>query len=198
MRVGVPGLQNVTDSLAAAAVAFELGVEFDAIADALDDFHGAGRRFEVLFDDGDVMVVDDYAHHPSEIKATLAAARAAYDKHIIAVFQPHLYSRTKLFSDEFAEALALADEVIVAPIYAAREQPMDGVGGEAIVELMQRNGFANVRYAPDMDALPDELAASIRKGDMVLVLGAGDITEVGHRLARKAHRTPCSIRAQKR
>ena len=191
VRVGVPGLQNVTDSLAAAAVAFELGVEFDAIAEALRDFRGADRRFEVLFDDGDAMVVDDYAHHPSEIKATLTAARAAYDKRIIAVFQPHLYSRTKIFLNEFAEALALADEVIVAPIYAAREQPMAGVSAENIVEMMKRNGFTNVRYAPDKDALPDQLAASIGKGDMVLVLGAGDISEVGHALAgRKGGSVP--------
>lgn len=183
VRLGVPGLQNVTDSLAAAAVAFEMGVGFDAIAAALCDFRGAGRRFEVLYDDGEVMVVDDYAHHPSEIKATLVAARSAYDKRITAVFQPHLYSRTRVFLDEFAEALAMADEVIVAPVYAAREQPMDGVSAESIVEVMKRNGFANARYAPDMSALPDELAASISKGDLVLILGAGDITEVGRRLA---------------
>jgi len=183
VRVGVPGLQNVTDSLAAAAVAFELGVEFDAIKDGLRDFRGAGRRFEVLYDDGDVMVVDDYAHHPSEIKATLTAARGAYDKHIIAVFQPHLYSRTKFFQSEFAESLALADEVILAPIYAAREQPMEGVSAGNIVDLMKQSGFANVRYAPDKDALPEQLAASLVAGDMVLVLGAGDIRSVSERLA---------------
>ena len=183
VRVGVPGLQNVTDSLAAAAVAFELGVEFDAIRDGLSDFRGAGRRFEVLYDDGDVMVVDDYAHHPSEIKATLTAARAAYDKRIIAVFQPHLYSRTKFFQSEFAESLALADEVVLAPIYAAREQPLAGVSAGNIVDIMKQSGFANVRYAPDKDSLPEELAGSLTKGDMVLVLGAGDIREVSERLA---------------
>jgi UDP-N-acetylmuramate--alanine ligase len=183
VRVGVPGLQNVTDSLAAAAVAFEMGVEFDAIADGLADFRGAGRRFEVLHDDGDLMVVDDYAHHPSEIKATLSAARAAYDKRIIAVFQPHLYSRTKLFQQEFAEALALADEVIVAPIYAAREQPMEGVCASNIVHLMKKSGFERVRYARDKATLSEELVGSLRKGDMVLVLGAGDIRMVSERLA---------------
>ena len=183
--VGVPGLQNVTDSLAAAAVAFEMGVDFDAIAGALHDFRGAGRRFEVLLDDGDVMIVDDYAHHPSEIKATLTATRAAFaDKRIIAVFQPHLYSRTKLFQDDFAEALTLADEVIVVPIYAAREQPMHGVSAQNIVDLMVKNGFANVRYASDMDALPAELAGSITEGDLVLALGAGDICTVSARLAK--------------
>ena len=183
VHVGVPGLQNVIDSLAAAAASFELGVEFDAIADALRDFRGAGRRFEVLFDDGKVMVVDDYAHHPSEIRATLTAARAAYDKRIIAVFQPHLYSRTKLFQKEFAEALALADEVVVAPIYAAREQPMEGVCATNIVDLMRKNGSANVRYVSDKDVLSGELSGTLKSGDMVLVLGAGDIRMVGEQLA---------------
>jgi len=183
VHVGVPGMQNVTDSLAAAAVAFEMGVSFDAISAALYDFKGAGRRFEILFNDGEVMVVDDYAHHPAEIKATLSGTRAAYNKRIIAVFQPHLYSRTKLFTDDFASALSIADEVIVTAIYAAREQPMEGVSAENIVDKMKANGFENVRYAPDKNVLPDELAGRIHGGDMVLVLGAGDVRMVSERLA---------------
>ena len=185
VRVGVPGIQNVVDSLAAAAVAFELGVGLDAIADALQDFRGAGRRFEILFDDRGIMVVDDYAHHPIEIKATLSAARAAYDKRIIAVFQPHLYSRTKIFQEDFAEALTLADEVIIAPIYAAREQPMEGVSSENIVALMKRNGFEDVRFGSDKDAIAEDLAGSLREGDLVLVLGAGDIRQVTEQLAER-------------
>lgn len=184
IKLGVPGLQNVTDSLAAAAAAFEMGVGFDAVRDALRDFHGAGRRFEILYNDGDMMVVDDYAHHPAEIKATLTGARAAYrDKHIIAVFQPHLYSRTKIFEAEFASVLSTVDEVIVASIYAAREKPMEGVSGENIVNRMRESGFTNVRYAPDKNVLPEELAARIGKGDMVMVIGAGDIRTVGDKLA---------------
>lgn len=183
VRVGVPGVQNVVDSLAAAAVAFELGVGFDAIAGALQNFQGAGRRFEILFDDRGIMVVDDYAHHPVEIRATLSAARAAYDKRLVAVFQPHLYSRTKIFQADFAEALALAEEVIVAPIYAAREQPMEGVSSENLVALMKQNGFKNVRFAPDKGVIAQDLAGSLKEGDMVLVLGAGDIRQVTERLA---------------
>ncbi len=183
VRVGVPGIQNVVDSLAAAAVAFELGVAFDAVADALADFRGAGRRFEVLYDDGSKMVVDDYAHHPIEVKATLSAARAAYDKRIIAVFQPHLYSRTRIFCNDFAEALSLADEVVVAPIYAAREQPVEGVSAESLVTLMKQNGFTNVRYAPEKGEIAADLAARISDGDLVLVLGAGDIRQVSEKLA---------------
>lgn len=182
VKLGVPGEQNVMDSLAAAAVAFELGADFVSVKSGLAEFHGAGRRFEILFD-GDVMVVDDYAHHPNEIKATLTGARNAYDKHIIAIFQPHLYSRTKLFLNEFADALAIADEVIVSPIYAAREKPIDGVSAESIIEKLKSSGFANVHYASDKDAIADELSSRIKAGDMALILGAGDIRAVGEKLA---------------
>jgi UDP-N-acetylmuramate--alanine ligase len=182
VRLGVPGEQNVVDSLAAAAVAFELGVEFDVVNEALQWFRGAARRFEILLD-GEVMVVDDYAHHPAEIEATLKSARAAYGRRIIAVFQPHLYSRTQHLMDDFARALSLADEVILTPIYAAREEPIEGVTGESIVNRMREMGFASARYASDTDALPEELARLAKPGDMVLILGAGDIRAVGERLA---------------
>lgn len=184
ISLGVPGKQNVVDSLAAVAVAFELGAGFEAAQRALREFRGAGRRFEVLFDRGDVMVVDDYAHHPAEIAATLSGARSAYGgRRITAVFQPHLFSRTKAFLAEFSEALSAADEVIVTSIYAAREQPMDGVSGEGIVNMMKGNGFAAVRYAPEKSTVAGELAARVGPGDLVLVFGAGDIRAVGEELA---------------
>ena len=183
VQLGVPGVQNVTDSLAAAGVAFELGVDFDDVRSALHDFKGVGRRFEILYDDQRIMVVDDYAHHPVELRATLESARAAYDKRIIAVFQPHLYSRTKLLLDDFADALSLADQVTICPVYAAREQPSEGVAAEAIVEKMSANGFANVRYAPDKESVASDLAARVETGDMVLILGAGDIRTVAEDLA---------------
>ena len=184
IELSVPGEQNVIDSLAAVAVAFELGVDIANVQEALRSFRGTGRRFEVLYNNDDVMVIDDYAHHPTEINATLRAARSAYNnKHIIAVFQPHLYSRTQALAEEFAEALSLADEVIVTSIYAAREQPIEGVSGENIVSGLRKRGFANARYAPNKDMLPSELANSMNKGDMVLVLGAGDIRSVAEELA---------------
>ncbi len=182
IELGVPGEQNVVDSLAAAAVALELGARVDDIQDALADFRGAARRFDILYNDRGMMVVDDYAHHPAEIAATLNAA-GSYGRRIIAVFQPHLYSRTRAFASEFAEALAIADEVIVTAIYAAREKPMEGVSGESIVEAMHRGGFTAARYAPDKDALPDELTREMREGDMALILGAGDIRQVAEKLA---------------
>ncbi|OFX14534.1 MAG: UDP-N-acetylmuramate--L-alanine ligase, partial [Armatimonadetes bacterium RBG_16_58_9] len=178
VKLAVPGEQNIVDSLAAVAVAFELGVGFDAVQSALGDFGGAGRRFEVLYDDGQVMVVDDYAHHPVELRATLESARAAYDKRIVAVFQPHLYSRTKLLLDDFAEALSLADDVTVCPVYAAREKPSDGIDAEAIVEKMRANGFTNVRHAPAKDSGTAQLLRRIQPGDLGLILGAGDIRTV--------------------
>lgn len=182
VRISVPGLHNISNSLAAAAVAFEMGIGFEAIANGLSSFCGTGRRFEILYSD-DALVVDDYAHHPSEIKATLSTARAAYNRRIIAVFQPHLYSRTKTFQKEIAESLALADEVIVTPIYAAREQPIEGVSAEAIVDLMKLGGFQSVRYATDKNILADELAKSVGCDEMVIILGAGDIRQVSERLA---------------
>ena len=183
IRLGVNGEQNVQDSLAAVAVALEMGVDFKAIQSALPDFHGAGRRFEILYNDKDVMVVDDYAHHPVEIKATLKGACSAYRKKTIAVFQPHLYSRTQIFLDDFADALSIADEVIIVPIYAAREKPIEGVSAESIVERMKQKGFANVRFASDKAILADELSKQINGGEMVVILGAGDIRTVGEELA---------------
>jgi UDP-N-acetylmuramate--alanine ligase len=183
MELGVPGEQNVVDSLAAAAVAFELGATFEDVRAGLAGFRGAVRRFDILFDDRGIMVVDDYAHHPAEIAATLRAARSGYGKRIIAVFQPHLYSRTQAFTKEFAEFLSLADEVIVTAIYAARDLPIEGVSGEDIVRELRSRGFANARYVSDKETLPRELANTVRDGDMVLVLGAGDIRQVAERLA---------------
>lgn len=184
VRLGVPGRQNIADSLAAAGAAFELGAEFEDVQEALRRFHGAGRRFEVLFDDERVLVIDDYAHHPAEIRATLEAARSAYpDRRIIAVFQPHLYSRTAALLDEFADSLLLADEAIVTSIYAAREAPMEGVNAQAIVTRMKERGFSDAAYLADKSLIPAALASRIRDGDLVIVLGAGDIRQVGEELA---------------
>lgn len=183
VMLGVPGEQNIVDALAASAVAFEMDVTFESIRDGLAAFRGAGRRFEILLE-GDVMVVDDYAHHPTEVAATLGSAKSAYpDRRLVAVFQPHLYSRTQAFARDFARSLSAADEVIVTAIYAAREQPIEGVSAETIVRILQESGFANAIYAPDKDTVAADLACSLRRGDLALIMGAGDIREVGERLA---------------
>ncbi|HOM71850.1 MAG TPA: cyanophycin synthetase, partial [Armatimonadota bacterium] len=179
VTLGVPGMQNVENSLAAAALGFELGASVDAIRHGLSRFKGTGRRFEMLGVIGDIMVVDDYAHHPREIQATLSAARAGWNRRIIAVFQPHLYSRTQFFAKEFAESLSAADVVIVTDIYAAREKPIEGVTPQMISDQIQG---PEVHYIPDKDSMVGFLLANVRPGDMVITLGAGDIRVVGEEL----------------
>lgn len=180
VTLGVPGVQNIANSLAAAAIGFELGVSFEAIRTGLADFKGTGRRFEHIGTLNDVMIVDDYAHHPKEIEATLAAARSGWGRRIIAVFQPHLYSRTKFFAQDFAESLSAADVVVVTSIYAAREKPIEGVAAEMISGRIVKD---RVHYIPDKSKIVDFLLTEVRPGDMVITLGAGDIRTVAEDLA---------------
>lgn len=184
----VPGRHNVLDSLAAVAAALQLGVPFEDIQGGLSHFKGVHRRFEIL-GDGDIMVVDDYAHHPTEVEATLTSARTAYhDRRLVVVFQPHLYSRTRTFAREFARALAHAHRVVVTDIFASRERPpeqsVEWVSSQAIVDLMDETGFADVEYYPDKDNVANDLFDTLKSGDLVLVMGAGDIRMVGEQLAR--------------
>jgi len=182
VTLDVPGMHNLIDSLAAAGAAFELGADFESIATGLEGFSGADRRFDILRE-GEIMVVDDYAHHPTEVRATLDSARAAYpDRRIVAVFQPHLYSRTSDFAQEFAQALSIADEVWLAPIYAAREQPVEGVTSRLIADRMP--GASSV-VVEDMGSISRALMLSLRPGDLVLVMGAGDIRAVAEELAER-------------
>ncbi|MGQ9456315.1 MAG: UDP-N-acetylmuramate--L-alanine ligase [Armatimonadota bacterium] len=183
VTVGVPGEQNVMNSLAAVVVGFELGVPFETICRALESYRGAPRRFEVLYND-DVIVIDDYAHHPAEIEATIKTVRSVYGGRVVSVFQPHLYSRTRWLLDEFARALSDSDEVIVTPIYPAREEPIPGVSGETIVRRMRECGYQFARYESDMSRLVVELADSTNPGDVVLIMGAGDIRGVAEALTQ--------------
>ena len=165
ITLGVPGVHNVCNSLAAVAVGLELGVPFSAIAAGLEAFTGTGRRFEPLGTTPDgVSVIDDYAHHPTEIRATLAAARGAYpDRRIVAVFQPHLPSRTRDFGEQFAESFADADLVLLTDIFLAREQPLEGVTGAGLAALTaDRRGASAVTYVADKSQLPTRLAEITR------------------------------------
>jgi UDP-N-acetylmuramate--alanine ligase len=185
VRLRVPGLHNVANSLAAAAASLVLGVPFDAIVAGLDSFTGTGRRFERLGETpSGVLVVDDYAHHPTEVRATLAAARRAFpDRRLLAVFQPHLPSRTRDLAEPFAESFADADQVVLTDIYLARESPIEGVTGAGLAALTaDRRGAAHVTYVADRDALPGRLAEMVRPGDLILTLGAGDIRQAGEAL----------------
>ncbi len=191
LRLGVPGLHNLRNAAAAVGVVHELGADLTAALDALARFDGVGRRFERLGEAAGVTVVDDYAHHPTEVAATLAAARQAFPgRRVVAVFQPHLYSRTALHGEALGRALARADVVIVAPIYGAREQPLPGVTADLVVDGAQRAGAAAATTAVrDRAGLTGAVAAAVRPGDVVLTLGAGDVTRVGPELLERLRET---------
>jgi UDP-N-acetylmuramate--alanine ligase len=182
LRLRVPGLHNVRNAAAALAVAQELGADFERALAALAEFTGVGRRFERVGEAGGVTVVDDYAHHPTEVQATLAAARQAFPRRrVVAVFQPHLFSRTVLHGDALGRALAAADVVVVAPIYGAREQPLPGVSAALVARGAARAGATTVAVR-ERAALTERVAATVQAGDVVFTLGAGDITRVGPEL----------------
>ena len=189
LRLAMPGVHNVRNALAAAAVGWRLDVSAHAIRAGLEDVHGVERRFETVFRSDDLMIVDDYAHHPSEISATLSGARAAWPgRRLVAVFQPHLYTRTRDFAGEFGVALSSADLVFVTDVYPAREQPIEGVSGRLISETARKAG-APVTYLPDetgggRDAA-DVVEAALKPGDMIVTMGAGDIDELARLLAAR-------------
>src|SRR5947207_2158988 len=178
----VPGLHNVRNAAAALAVLQALGADVQAGLRALSEFRGVGRSFERLGEAGGVTVLDDYAHHPTEVAATLAAARQVFPgRRVVAVFQPHLFSRTALHGEALGKALAAADVVVVAPIYAAREQPQDGVTHHLVVRGATRAGAPTVGVR-DRAGLTTHVARAVREGDVVFTLGAGDITRIGPEL----------------
>jgi UDP-N-acetylmuramate--alanine ligase len=177
-QLRLPGVHNVRNAAAALAVVWALDGDLTRAAAALAEFDGAARRFERVGERLGVTVIDDYAHHPSEVRATLAAARQAFPgRRLIAVFQPHLYSRTALLGEALGRELAAADQVVVAPIYAAREQPLPGVSA-ALVTAGARAAGARPELV-ERDAVAERVAAMVQSGDVVLTLGAGDITRVG-------------------
>ena len=181
----VPGRHNVLNALAALAAGLSLGADFEPLAAGLATFRGAERRFQRLGEAGGVLVIDDYAHHPTEISATLAAARAAFpNRRLIAAFQPHLYSRTRDFAREFGISLSNADRVFLTDIYPAREQPIDGVSATLIADALKVAG-GSLAWRGRRDDLADALADAVRSGDVVLTVGAGDITRTGPELLER-------------
>ncbi|HEV2750939.1 MAG TPA: UDP-N-acetylmuramate--L-alanine ligase [Gemmatimonadales bacterium] len=185
LKLQVPGLHNVRNAAAALAVGQELGADLERALDALAEFRGVGRRFERVGEARGVTVMDDYAHHPTEVQATLAAARQAFPRRrVVAVFQPHLFSRTALHGDALGRALAAADVVVVAPIYPAREQPIAGVTAELVARGATRAGATTVAVR-DRASLTDRVAETVRTGDVVFTLGAGDVTRVGPELIER-------------
>jgi UDP-N-acetylmuramate--alanine ligase len=175
----VPGLHNISNALAVVAVGRHIGLDFYKIAEALSTFKGAQRRFQLIGIEKEVQVVDDYAHHPSEIRATLKAARQAHAGRIIAVFQPHRYSRTQHLYEQFGEAFGDADVVIVSDIYSAGEKPIEGVHAGLIVAAVQKNTGREVIYQPGIEQITDCLETITKPGDLVLTMGAGNIQSAG-------------------
>jgi UDP-N-acetylmuramate--alanine ligase len=185
----VPGRHNVLNALAAVASGLALGAEFGALARGLATFTGAERRFQWLGEAKGVAIVDDYAHHPTEIAATLAAARGAFPgRRIVAAFQPHLYTRTRDFSTEFGSALAAADAVYLTEIYPAREQPIAGVDSGLIERALAKAG-GSLAWRGERGTLAEALASEARSGDVVITIGAGDITKTGPELLKQLERS---------
>ncbi|MFZ4776739.1 MAG: UDP-N-acetylmuramate--L-alanine ligase [Terrimicrobiaceae bacterium] len=184
ISLNIPGAHNAVNALAVVALATELGVPIGRIAAALETFRGAKRRFEIRYESTSHLLVDDYGHHPTEIAATLATARTGGWKRVIAMFQPHRYTRTLALKDAFGKAFGDADHVLVADVYAASEKPLPGVSGATIVESLKSQGHPSASYVPEVTKIYREAAGLIEDGDLVISLGAGNIHEAGALLAQ--------------
>ncbi len=180
--LSIPGEQNISNSLAAVAVALEAGIPFASVASILHDFTGAKRRFQFVGEVDGITIVDDYAHHPTEVKATLRAAKLGWgeDRRIIAVFQPHRYTRTLNLFSQFGDAFLDADIVVLTDVYSAGEAPIQNVDGRLIANEVEKH--QDVLYIPRKERIPEILVKSLRKNDMVITMGAGDIHTVGKEL----------------
>ncbi|MGC9188310.1 MAG: UDP-N-acetylmuramate--L-alanine ligase [Sulfurihydrogenibium sp.] len=183
IHLSVPGIHNVYNALATIAICQELGVPFCVIKESLETFQNAKRRFEIKYKD-DVLVIDDYAHHPTEIKATLSAARDMYpDRRIVTVFQPHRYSRVHSLFNEFVNSFDIPDIVIITDIYSAGENPIDGISGETLTEKI-REKRNNVFFVRDIEEAESLVKSILKSGDVVLTLGAGNITVLSDNLSK--------------
>ena len=182
LSLQVPGMHNVVNSLAAVAVALELEVDFTTVASALNGYGGLGRRFESRGEAGGVLVVDDYGHHPTEIRATLDAAKNVGRDRIIAVFQPHRYTRTRDLFDDFMSCWAEADQLVMTDIYPGGEAPIPGVSGRILFDALQKHGVRDAVFVESLEDLPKTVAPLCNDGDLVLLLGAGNISSVAEPL----------------
>jgi UDP-N-acetylmuramate--alanine ligase len=192
VEIQIPGVHNVQNALAAIAVGLELNVSFARVKAGIEKFTGVFRRWEVKAEIDGITVIDDYAHHPTEIRATLGGAKAGWRRRTVCVFQPHLYSRTRDFYDEFGRAFFNADVLVVTDVYPAREEPIQGVTGELIASAAKGFGHKQVHYVPEKKDVPAYLMKITRPGDMVITMGAGDIWKFGEeyiamRKKEKAH-----------
>ncbi len=187
VSLNLPGVHNVRNALGAIAVAWELGIDIASVTDILSRFEGIGRRFAEVghfeISSGSVMVIEDYGHHPTELTATITAARSGWpDKRIVSVFQPHRYSRTHALFDEFSQALADSDMVVLTDIYPAGEEAIDGVDSGALCQSIRARGRVNPVLISNVLDLPRELPSMLEDGDLVLLFGAGNIGQVAQEI----------------
>ncbi|MCW8823217.1 MAG: UDP-N-acetylmuramate--L-alanine ligase, partial [Ignavibacteriaceae bacterium] len=180
IKLNLPGKQYVKNSLVAVTIGMELGIDFLIIKKALEKFTGVYRRFETKYKN-DILVLDDYAHHPTETTVTLAGIRAAWDRRLVVVFQPHLYSRTKDFYQDFGKSFLNSDVFVCTDIYPAREKPIEGVSGEMITNVTKKLGHKNVHYVADKNEIPNKLMQLKKKDDIIITMGAGDIWKYGEK-----------------
>ena len=181
----VPGEHNIKNALAVISLGKLLHIPFEIIQNALEEYRGVERRFELIGSSKGISVIDDYAHHPAEVKATIKGARNGFSGRIVAVFQPHLFSRTKDFYRAFANELCAADMVVVTDVYPAREKPITGITGKLIVDEIKKQGFDKVFYKADKNEIAAFLIPLLKENDIVITLGAGDINKVGKEMMHK-------------
>lgn len=181
----IPGKHNVQNALAAIAVGLELQVPFARVKTGIEKFTGVFRRWEVKAEINGIMVVDDYAHHPTEIAVTLAGVKSGWRRRVVCVFQPHLYSRTRDFYEDFGRSFFNADVLVLTDVYPAREEPIQGITGELIANTAKEFGHKNVHYVPDKKNIPDFLMKMKKRGDIIITMGAGDIWKYGEEFIKK-------------
>ncbi len=183
VELSVPGKHNVLNALGAAGAALAVGIPYDEIVRALESFHGVKRRFQIIGSPNNVLIVDDYAHNPSKIKATLSAARSGWSRRVLAIFQPHRFTRTKLLQKEFSHAFLDADLLFVTDIYAAGEAPIPGISAEKLTsEIKKSHPEKEIIFEAEQEDLIQDVLREVKSGDMILTLGAGDIHKIGNRI----------------
>ena len=185
VNLKMPGRHNISNSLAAIGVGLELDISFNSIRTSLESFQGIHRRFEIVGETQDVIIVDDYAHNPAKLRAVFSAVRESYNRRIVAVFQPHRYQRVRHLAEEFSKSFYNTDVLIVTSIFGAGEAPIEGVTGENLANAIKARGHKHVVYLPNMDRIVDELVPELRPNDIVITVGAGDISKVGRDLLKR-------------
>lgn len=185
ITLGVPGLHNVRNGLGAVTVGLEMGIPFETIVRALSRFRGVYRRFEIKGEPQGILVIDEYAHHPTEVKATLEGLRKGYGRRVIGIFQPHTFTRTRDFHEDFGKSFHNADIVVITDIYPAREEPIEGVTGELVARSASNFGHRHVHYIERKEEVADRVLELLQEGDVVMTMGAGDVWKIGEEIVAR-------------